>query len=87
MRIFSRRTRALCYGFLANGGEFLKGLAFLFRLGSGRNVTTRDRQLEHEGPNILCFGIGFPLTEFPHLFTLRRQIRGIVFRRADNLSP
>lgn len=45
-------------------------------LGTDRNITTRDRQFEHGLSKILCFGAAFPLTEFSHLFTLRRQIRG-----------
>jgi hypothetical protein len=56
-------------------------------LGTDWNTTTRDRQLGHEKPKILCFGADFPLTELSHLFTLRRQIRGIVIRRADDPSP
>jgi hypothetical protein len=56
-------------------------------LGPGGNITTRDRQLGHALPKILCFGARFPLTDFSHLFTLRRQIRRNVIRRAENPSP
>jgi hypothetical protein len=45
------------------------------RLGADSNTTTRDRRLEHEVRKILCFVAAFRLTEFSHLFTLRRQIR------------
>ena len=55
-------------------------------LGPAGNITTRGRQLEHDERKILCLGARFPLTEFLHLFTLRRQIRGIVIRRADDLA-
>ena len=56
-------------------------------LGLGGNVTTRDRQLGHALSKILCFEAPFPLTDFSHLFTLRRQIRRTVIRRADKPSP
>jgi len=57
------------------------GAKWFSDLGPGSNTTTRDRQVEHTVRKILCFCSDFPLTEFSHLITLRRQIRGIAIRR------
>jgi hypothetical protein len=73
------RTSFLCCGsWRENAGMIFprRNLPCCSFLVSNWNFTTRGRHFRHGGANILCFRVGFHLTEFPPLITLRAQIRG-----------